>query len=360
MTRSSRGCLLPARTCTRVEMRHCVSPQRTATPRLPHFCVPLVACTHKTGECLPTLLSHMGRCHCHRAVVLRQLAPLLSERRRCRCASQQLPHRPPARFNAGPPPRQHAQSALRRRAHSCALLSSSAHRRCMSLRAVGSVALSAIHKAAPRAPAALSRAAERPPVLPAPLPTRRVAAAPRADAESFLCDQIFLVYAAGATHCRASRTRCSARDAGGLRDTKRLRSLVGSIFIPPRLVLTAPVLSQRWRARRGSRCGRCCRRPPWAPTPGRGASAARGAATTTARTTPCWRTPTEPRHERKPRRCIKSNTCVTFRRFLVSLAHSCCSSRLRTSLLRNVAQRGALRRLLRRLGRLCELRRHAR
>ena len=159
---------------------------------------------------------------------------------------------------------------------------------------------------------------------------------------------------------RDAQPRRSACDAGLLANMKRLRSLVGSIFIPPRLVLTAPVLSQRWRARRGSRCGRCCRRRPRAPTPGRGASAARGTATTTARTTPCWRTPTEPRHERKPRRCIKSNTCVTFRRFLVSLAHSCCSSRLRTSLLRNVAQRGALRRLLRRLGRLCELRRHAR
>ena len=76
----------------------------------------------------------------------------------------------------------------------------------MSLRAAGSVALSAVHKAAPRAPAALGSAVQRAPIMPpAPLPTRRTAAAPRADAESFLCDQIFLVYAAGATPSRAAR-----------------------------------------------------------------------------------------------------------------------------------------------------------
>ena len=74
----------------------------------------------------------------------------------------------------------------------------------MSLRAAGSVALSAVNKAAP---AALGRAFERVPrPPPAPRPTRQ-AAPPRADAESFLCDQIFLRYAAGASHISARRGR---------------------------------------------------------------------------------------------------------------------------------------------------------
>jgi len=155
----------------------------------------------------------------------------------------------------------------------------------MSLRALGTAALSALKEAAPRA----ARGAPTPPA-----PHQGHTRPARKAAEAYLRDHVFIVYSAGAT--RQQRAHSVSRTAW-LRLRCPMRHLSTSagasawvsprLLLPPESLLTAR--AQRWRARRRCLSALCSAVPRLARTPGAGASAAhRAAAMTAALTTPCW------------------------------------------------------------------------